>query len=203
MKKILLSIGLLAASLVNAQENWLSVEQSGFPSQATFRLSQVFQGKLYVAGDSPGHHLVLYSSPSGDAASFLQADALTSVLLSANENQFYSSAANSSYMFLGSQTYFDTTGGVTGTVPQVHRFDGSTYTKHGTINCATLPANNQLVSGYNPQIDALALFSPTGASDSIYAFINTGSGNNVSVWKAPANQTNPTWINVTNFSMGS
>jgi hypothetical protein len=204
MKKLLLSISLLTSTLISAQDNWTPIEQGGFPTGVSFRLSQVFKNRIYVAGDFAST-ISLYSSPSGDAGSYVLENGLTPFLAGPNKNGLYSSVADANYMFLGSQTNYDTTGGATGVIPQVYRYDGTTYKKHGTINFAALPANNQLVSkSLNPpQIDGLVLYSPTGANDSIYAFVNTGDVNNMSVWKASASQTNPTWVNSVNFSAGS
>ncbi len=202
MKKLLLSIGLLATSLINAQENWVNVENAGFSSQSSFMLNKTFQNKMYVGGDSSGH-IFLYSSSTGNMGTFVEETGLKAVLQSANENILSSTVANANYLFLGSQTYYDTTGGVVGTVPQAYRFDGLTYVKYGTMNFGALPPNNAFLSYYYTNISAMALYSPTGSNDSIYAFVSTGTSNNVSVWKAPANGTNPTWINSSNFSAGS
>ncbi|HXB39487.1 MAG TPA: T9SS type A sorting domain-containing protein [Bacteroidia bacterium] len=203
MKKLLLTVTLFAGVLThNAQENWVNIENMGFASQATFHISEVFQNKLYVGGDSTGH-IQLFSSPSGNVGSFTRQTGLQAVLQPTKEYSVTSVGSNSTYMFLGSGTSYDTTGGATGITPQVYRFDGTTYTKHGTINFNSLPANNHFISGYSPFVSALALFSPTGSNDTVYAFVTPGSTNNISVWKAPASQANPTWINSNNFSSGS
>lgn len=203
MKKFLLSIGLAASFITNAQHNWALVENGGFSQQATFWMSQVFQNKLYIAGDSMTH-IFLYSSATGDSGSFAQETGLTPLLQPFNESYFKSTTAGANYMFFGSETYYDTTGGATGVVPQVYRFDGSAYTVHGSIPYNTLPLGNELVSGNYPSILSLEQYSPTGSNDTLYAFISPNSmGNAVSVWKAPANQASPTWVNSTNFSYGS
>src|ERR1700739_4845073 len=146
MKKLLLSIGLLTSAFLNAQDNWINVVPYGFGNQETFRFTQTFQNKIYVAADANGS-ILLFSSSTGDTNSYAQQTGLTPVLQTGpNENSLMSSTANNSYMFLGSQTYYDTTGGVQGTTPQVYRFDGTNFTAHGTITYTALPINNQIVS---------------------------------------------------------
>jgi hypothetical protein len=201
MKKILLSIGLLATTLLSAQENWVNVESGGFISGATFRINQVFNNRIYVAGDTSSGS-VLYSSPSGNAGTFVQELGINPVFQKGN---LASSVSNSTYMFLASEVNYDTTGGVIGNTPQVYRYDGTTYTQHGTIDYSSLPPDNQMVSGNTVVIPVMALYSPTGSNDTIYAFEKThyGAIQRVSVFKAPANISNPTWINCTNFSYGS
>jgi len=54
----------------------------------------------------------------------------------------------------------------------------------------------------------MVLYSPTGSNDTIYSFFVPGPSkngtNSISVWKAPATSTTtPTWVNSTNFSLGS
>ncbi len=202
MKKILLSIALITAGFLNAQENWINIEQNGFTYGATFRFTETFQNKLYVAGDTT-NSIFLYSSLNGNAGSFVEETGIKPVLQGINEMNLISATSNSNYLFLGSQTYYDTTGGAIGVTPQVYRFDGTSYLKHGTINYSTLPVNNVMASGNNPSISKMAFYSPTGSNDSIYAFVSTGNLNNVSVWKAPAGSITPIWINSTNFSAGS
>ncbi|HWY38674.1 MAG TPA: carboxypeptidase-like regulatory domain-containing protein, partial [Bacteroidia bacterium] len=203
MKKLLLSLGLTAVFFANAQENWVFSEDNGFMKQAIFRFSQPFQNKLYVALDSSSH-IMLFSSATGNYGSYTRDTGITHVLLGLKETMLTSFAANANYMFLGSQTTYDTTGGVQGVIPQVYRFDGTTYTKHGTINVASLPPANQLHSlTYYNSISKLALYSPTGSNDTVYAFLSPDSPGNISVWKAPANQLNPTWVNSTNFPASS
>ncbi|MGZ3862039.1 MAG: T9SS type A sorting domain-containing protein [Bacteroidia bacterium] len=205
MKKLLLAVSLLTATFINAQENWTEVNNTGFNTGAAFKVNHVFQNRIYIAGDSTqGIYTtsLLFSSPTGDTGSFVEENGLKSVLTA---GWLVSAASNSSYLFFGSEVKYDTTGGVTGNTPQVYRFDGTTYTQHGTIDYSTLPPDNEMVSGNTPRIQAMALYSPTGSNDTIYAFENThyGATKNLSVFKAPANVTNPTWINSTNFPLAS
>jgi len=193
MKKLILSIGLLATSFINAQENWLNMEQKGFTHGATFRFTQPFLNKLYVAGDTSNSPL-LYSTLTGDTGSYVEESAFKSVLQSYNETQLSSSAANNSYMFLGTVAYFDSLSDHA--IPQVYRYDGTNYVKHGTINF-NLPNTS---TGYYNCVNRMALYSPTGSNDTIYAFSYLGQQNTISVWKAAAGATNPTWIKSSDFS---
>lgn len=205
MKKILLSLSLLTATFINAQENWTNIDGTGFSTGAAFKISQVFQNRIYIAGDSTQFSYttsLLFSSPTGDPGTFVKDTGFKSILTA---GWFVSSVSNASNLFFGSEVKYDTTGGVTGNTPQVYRFDGTTYSQHGTIDYSALPPDNEMVSGNTNRIQAMALYSPTGSNDTIYAFENThyGAIRNLSVFKAPANVTNPTWINSTNFPMPS
>jgi len=202
MKRSLLGLALTASLLANAQHNWAPIETMGFGREISFWMSQTFQGKLYVAGDSMGH-ISLHASATGLPGSFTEETGILPLLQPSNETNFCSSTANANNMFFASSTYFDTTGGFAGIRPQVYRFDGSSYTLHGTLNYGALPDTNKLVSGANPALKGIIQYSPTGSNDTIYAFLSPGWPHYASVWKAPANQTNPTWINSTNFAPGS
>ena len=173
----------------------MDVELNGFSHGATFRFTQPFQNKLFVAGDTSNMSTgpLLYSTVTGDTGSYVEETGFKSVVQSLQETQFSSSIADNNYMFLGTVAYFDTLADFA--VPQVYRYDGTNYVKHGTINF-NFPNSNQ---GYYSCIDRTALYSPTGSNDSIYAFAYLGAQNGISVWKAPAGVTNPTWVNSTNF----
>ncbi|MGZ3866029.1 MAG: T9SS type A sorting domain-containing protein [Bacteroidia bacterium] len=205
MKKILLSLSLFTATFINAQENWTSVDNTGFNTGAAFKINHVFQNRIYIAGDSTQFSYttsLLFSSPTGDPGTFVKDTGFKSVLTA---GWFVSAASNASNLFFGSEVKYDTTGGVTGHTPQVYRFDGTNYTQHGTIDYSALPPDNEMVSGNTNRIQAMALYSPTGSNDTIYAFENThyGAIRNLSVFKAPANVANPTWVNSVNFSNAS
>ncbi len=199
MKKLLLSIALFTVTFSQAQENWVNIINNGVTYQSQFHTSQIFQNRLYVTADTNGS-VLLYSSPTGDTGSYVELPAIKPLLQASNEKSLINTVADANYMFMASRTYFDTTGGVTGILPRVYRFDGSTYTVHGTFNFGSLPLNNAPVSGYQVELNHMALYSPTGSNDTVYAFLNPATGNNISVWKAAANQANPMWINSTNFS---
>ena len=217
MKKVLLALGILTGSLVNAQDNWINTIPHGFDSSyVEFDGIKAFNNKLYIVGDSNNYgsasKIFLYSTITGDTNA-VQETGLNTVLQGGAENQMASIIANSNYLFLGSSVNTYTTGAIT---PQVYRYDGANYVMYGTINSSTLTANNAIDTptyGYfnsNPAITNMALYSPTGSNDSIYAFLSPGSNsngaNNVSVWKAPATltgTTTPTWVMTTTFSVGS
>lgn len=202
MKRLFLALTLTTCLFATAQHNWAPIESNGFGRQITFWRSQLYQGKLYVAGDSMGY-ISLHASATGATGSFTEETGLLPILQPSNETYFSSSTANANYMFFGSEANYDTTGGFTGIKPQVYRYDGSSYTVHGTINYLSVPDTNKIMSGGYPRISNLIQYSPTGSNDTIYAFVNPGWPHYASVWKAPANQANPTWINSTNFSPGS
>jgi hypothetical protein len=194
MKKLLLSVALLATTLLSAQENWLPMETNGFSKKAAFRFTQPFQNKLFVGADTNmTTGLLLYSSLNGDPGSYTDETNFYTVRKSTNELMFSSSTADNVYMFLGTMARFDTL--MDSAVPQVYRYDGTSYVKHGGINF-NFPDST---SGSNNCINKLALYSPTGANDTIYAFTYQGFKNNISVWKAPAASASPTWVNTTNF----
>ena len=219
MKKTLLTVALITSYLVNAQDNW----QNSIPyslNQGTIQFTGIkaFNNKLYIAGDSivsgqTTNKIFLYSTATGDTNA-VQETGLNAVLQGSNETNIASMAANNNYLFLGTGiTSYQTIN----LAPQVYRYDSatSTYEKYGIINYNTLPAPNIIDStkGYaNPSISNLALYSPTGSNDTIYAFLTPGfsgtaqSNNFVSVWKAPATltgTTTPTWVNSTIFSDSS
>jgi len=161
MKRILLALTLTISLTSAAQHNWAAVESSGFGREITFWMSQTFQGKLYVAGDSMGH-ISLHSSSTGAQGSFTEETGILPLLQPSNESNFCSSTSNANNMFLASSTNFDTTGGFTGIKPQVYRYDGSSYTLHGTLNYAALPDTNKLVSGNYPSLQSIIQYSPDG-----------------------------------------
>lgn len=187
MKKIILSFLLAVSFLTHAQHNWKAVEQLGFTYSATFHTPQVFQGRYYLTADTAGTHPLLYSSATGDTASFTEETGIQAVLQGANEYKLPSAVADNSYMFLGSEAIYDTLSNAISA--QVYRFDGSAYTQHGNLNMNMQPIDQ----GYYTVISNLALYSPTGSNDTVYAFASKGSGY-VNVYKAPANVANPTWV---------
>jgi len=204
MKKILFSLTLLASTILNAQDNWDSLIVSGVGADsANLSIIQKFNGKMYVGGASnPGNTLKLYSSATGNINTYNAEAGFNSLATPIGGGASLSaSTANGTYMFLGSTTTIN----CNITIPQVYKYDGATYSVHGpsTADYSALPPANNLTTG--SQIDALAIFNPTGNSsnDSIYAFVNPGNGNNISVWKTKANSAGPAWINSTNFSVSS
>jgi hypothetical protein len=204
MKKVLLSLSLLISAVLNAQDNWDSLIVAGVGSDsANFSIIQKFNGKMYVGGGSnPGNALFLYSSSTGDLGSYNIEPGFNSVATPVGVGAGLSaSTANNSFMFLGSAANIN----CSITIPQVYKFDGATYSLHGpsATDYSTLPPNNAISPG--SQIDAIAIYNPTGnsANDSVYAFVNGGNGNNISVWKTKVNSASPVWVNSTNFSAGS
>lgn len=202
MKKLICIVFALISLCGYSQHNWIQNECCGFDNGSEFYMTQQFQGKFYVISDSSSH-ILLYSSPDPQTIPFVHEYGLSSVLQPVNESLFTGTCTGPTAMFFGSYTNYDTTGGVTGTYPQIYRYDGSTFAVHGTMNFATLPPDNQILSGSYPSICNLIQYSATGANDTLYAFVNSGSSNAVSVWKAPVNQLNPTWVNSSNFSLAS
>jgi hypothetical protein len=193
MKKILLFSFLTASLCAFSQHNWTNVEQYGFTYGAAFRMPQAFQGKLYVLADTSNMHPLLYASASGAPGSFSEETGIQAVLQGADEFELISSAANNAYMFMGSETVYDTNSN--GVTAQVYRFDGSAYTQHGNINMNMQPINQ---SSYTV-ISKLAFYSPTGSNDTIYAFGTKGYPDFMQVFKAPAGATNPAWTNTNTF----
>ncbi|MHB8258792.1 MAG: T9SS type A sorting domain-containing protein [Bacteroidia bacterium] len=202
--KVFVSIACLASSLVSAQDNWINILPS---SNNAGNAIQVFQNKLYIAGDSASTTAILYSSINGDTGSYKTETAFNTVLQGGTETNIGSMASNSNYLFLGSKigAYNKTN------VPLIYRFDGTSYVRYGTIPYISLPTNNAIDTtntGQSVSISNMALYSPTGSNDTVYAFLTPGLninaiGRNISVWKAPAASASPTWTNSTNFSVGS
>jgi hypothetical protein len=212
MKKILLALALLICSVVlKAQDNWKNIITNGFNfGTVEFNTIKVFNGSLYLAGDSSSMKIRLFSSLNGDTTSATDETALYNVLQGGKENKISSMTADNNFLFIGTGIYHDSSNIVA--TPQVYRKHQNNWVKHGTINYSTLPTDNVIdtISNPSPSISALALFSPTGSNDTIYAFLQPdysskiGKSNNVSVWKAPATGTaTPTWVNATNFGFNS
>lgn len=198
MKKILLLFALFTSNFIVSQDHWDTVITRGAGAKVYFNQLQVFGGKLYTGGSDSANSLKLYSSPSGTPGSFTPETGFNSVVQGSHEKMITSVTANNNYMFIG--TGVDTVKYNPAFFPGVYRFDGSTYTKHGTIPFDTTGLDS-LTLDQSANIQAMALFSPTGSNDSIYVF--AGSSNfapGLSVWKAPANVTNPTWVNAGRFS---
>jgi hypothetical protein len=212
MKKVLLGISLVWSLFLNAQDSWKQTIAKGFKNGTVeFCGIKAFNNKLYFPGDSAGVKITLFSSLNGDTVNVTEETNLYSVLQGGTETGLSSITANNNYLFLGSaaSNYIS----ASNKAPQVYRgaTDGS-YVKYGTIDYSTLSSENEIDtgSGPNPYISNLALFSPTGSNDSIYAFLNPGHskfGNSgISVWKASATlsgTTTPTWVNATSFSINS
>ncbi len=210
MKKIVLAAAILISYLVNAQENWINCIPYGFNSQITsFNQIQSFNNKLYLAGDSSNNHIFLYSTTTGDSTTTAATAevGLTALLQGGNETSISSMVANSNYMFLGSAISSYTT-----QVPQVYRYDKTNYVNYGNINFSSLSGGNQFGANNPASISNMALYSPTGSNDTIYAFLTPGMGDSsgfyhtVSIWKAPATLTgtnSPTWVNSYSFPYAS
>jgi|GEM_PF-1795977 hypothetical protein len=214
MKKILLALTLLITSIANAQDAWQNSIPRGLNhGTVEFKGIKAFNGKLYLPGDSAASKIRLFSSLNGDTTSATEETNLYSVIQGGTETSISSIIANSSNLFLGSSvTNYTSAANAT---PQVYRGDISgNYVKYGTINYKLLPdtALIDTTSSPSPNISAMALYSPTGSNDTIYAFLTPGASDNnkpytsnaISVWKAPAtlsNSVTPTWVNSANFSL--
>lgn len=213
MKKTLLTLTIITSSLLNAQDNWQNCINTGIDSGfVQFDGIKTFRNKLYFATDSSSQKIFLYSSTTGDSTNTVRETGLNAVLQGGNEYRISSMVANSNYLFMGSEignNYL-----ASSPIPQVYRYDTVNYVRYGVININLLHTNCALdTNAYAvPAITNMALYSPTGSNDSIYAFLspNTSNGNNgtnnLSVWKAPATLTGtntPTWILADTFSAAS
>ncbi|HXB42257.1 MAG TPA: carboxypeptidase regulatory-like domain-containing protein [Bacteroidia bacterium] len=200
MKKTLLIAAFFTANLLNAQDHWDTVlTKGGGINKTHFNLIKVFKNKLYIAGaDSLGVNLNAYSSSTGAHGTFIPEAGLPGVLQGLNENGLTAITANANFMFYGSGVKND---GINNKLPAVYRFDGTTYSSFGSIPYDVTGPNRVLVT-HAPLISALALYSPTGANDSIYAFVNPDSTTlSASVWKSPTGT--PNWVNAGRFSSAS
>ena len=200
MKKILLLLFFAVSSVLNAQDNWDTLITNGVgPNQTRFNLVKVFKNKIYVAGsDSLGLTINAYSSSTGNYGSFANEAGLSSALQGGNEGAITAATNDNNFLFYGSGVQYN---GVNNFLPQVYKFDGTTYSSFGTIpHDVTGP--NRMVPANKPFIGALALYSPTGSNDSIYAIVNPDSAYlGVTVWKSPVSS--PNWVNVTKFDSAS
>src|ERR1700757_2829355 len=210
MKKILFALTLVVSSLANAQDGWKNIIAKGFHSNTMeFSGIKAFNNRLYFPGDSSNAKIFMFSSLNGDTISAQEETGLYTALQGGKEQGISSIISNNNYLFLGSQV----NGYVKGDAitPQVYRYDKTQYIKYGEIDYSILPDTNMidttLGSFPSPFIANMALYSPTGSNDTVYAFLNPGGGKNgapgISVWKAPATLTGtatPTWVNSTNFS---
>jgi hypothetical protein len=214
MKKILLALALVNCFIgVKAQDGWRNIITNGFNfGTVEFTNIKAFNNRLYLSGDSAGIKIRLYSSLNGDTTSAIEETGLYGFLQGGKENQISSMTADNNYLFIGTRIYKKSS--AADATPQVYRKYQNAYLKYGTINYNALPINNIIDtnSNPNPSITAMALYSPTGSNDTIYAFMTPGAtqltpySNNVSVWKAPATLTGtitPTWVNATNFGINS
>ncbi len=211
MKKILFFIALLLSILVNAQDSWQQDISHGFNfGKVEFTDIKVFNHNLYFLGDSSKTKIALYSTLNGDTLSAIEETGLYTVLQGGKENGISSIVADNNYLFMGSAV--KNYSSAVNPTPQIYRYDKNQYVKYGTIDYSTLPNDNAVDTGSNPNINIcnMALYSPTGSNDSIYTFFNPGYGKygyaSISVWKAPAtlsNSVTPTWANSTNFSLAS
>lgn len=200
MKKFLLLTASLFSLALSAQEHWDSVVVDGFGSFFRIHNVHIFQNKLYAAGANT--NLGIYSSATGNVGSFVQENT-TGLFRDGQEKTVNSMVSNGNYLFIGTGVngYQSTSPDSTG--PQVYRFDGTNYMRFDSIHYSTLPVSNQPLVGSNPAISAMALYSPSGSNDSLYAFVDPGGSGYLSVWKAKAAAAAPVWINSTNFPMAS
>jgi hypothetical protein len=184
MKKIFLSICLFVSSIVLAQDNWDSVIVNGV-NGTEFNFIKSFNKKLYVGGN-----LSLFSSPDG--ITYTKETGLNTVLQGKNENNITTAAAANNYLFLGSGV--NTTAS---NLPQVYKYDATTatYSIHDTIHYPS-----SVYASNFPKMNTLALYSPTGANDSIYAFAYTGSYQVMSAWKTSATALHPKWVTAGAFN---
>ncbi|MFI5141319.1 MAG: carboxypeptidase-like regulatory domain-containing protein, partial [Bacteroidia bacterium] len=213
MKKILLAALFLIGLGLQAQDGWDTINKRGFGVHANFDFIKAFKGKLYVGGDSTPPSLGRLANPNliQNASNkyglriFSSANGTTF----AEDTGFYKIAhtgdyigsvtANNNYMFIS-------TGSKGSPVtPQVYRFDGLHYNIHDTIHYDTAAASINKLNIQGSAIGALALFSPMGTNDSIYAFVNpNANGTNAlmsSIYKSSIS--NPHWVNAAIFSAGS
>lgn len=213
MKKILLAALFLIGLGLQAQDGWDTINHRGFGVHANFDFIKAFKGKLYVGGDSTPPSLGRFANPntvqnatnthalrifsSANGTTFAEDTGFYNI---AHTGDFLCSvAANNNYMFVS-------TGSTGGTVtPQVYRFDGLHYSMHDTVHYDTAAASVNKLDVQGSVINALALFSPGGTNDSIYAFVNPSTiGNNAlyaSIYKSSV--TNPHWVNAARFTVGS
>ena len=216
MRKFLFFVLLGSVMLTQAQDNWINSIPNGLNAGTVeFSGIKAYKNKLYIIGDSNTmgmgpNKIFLYATATGDTNAVWQSG-FNQVLQGGTETSISSIIADTNYLFMGSSISSNLIVG--GPSPQVYRYDNVNYVKHGTINYKTLPKTNAIdTSGKNyvyPEISNMALFSPTGSNDTLYAFLSpnsidsAGLSTNVSVWKAPANSASPVWVNATNFSPGS
>jgi len=201
MKKILLIAAFSFATLLNAQDNWTNLVPDGLGATLKFNQLKTFQGKMYTGGYDAAAAIQLYSTSTGNAGSYSHEPGLNTVLQGSHEKMMSAVTADNTYMFMG--TGVDTVTYNPAFFPAVYRFDGSTYTKHGSIPFDTTGVDS-LILNTGAYINTLALYSPTGSNDSIYAFGSSSfPPTGLTVWKAPANITNPTWVNAGRFSISS
>ncbi|HTA61058.1 MAG TPA: hypothetical protein VK835_01325, partial [Bacteroidia bacterium] len=214
MKKLLLAALFLISLGLQAQDKWDTINHNGFSQHANFDFIKVFKGKLYVGGDSTPPSLGRLANPNG-VQNTINKDALR-IFSSVNGTTFTEDpgfynvvrtgdficgvAANNNLMFISTGA----NGNNVNVTPQVYRFDGTTYAIHDTIHYDTAAASvNKLAVAST--IGALALFSPMGINDSIYAFISPNQNGNhtfmSSIYKSSAS--NPHWVNAGRFSTGS
>ena len=211
MKKILLAALFLIGLSLQAQDGWDTINHRGLGLHADFDFIKVFKGKLYVGGDSTSpsmgrlaqpnvvqnttnvHALRIFSSANGTTF--------------AEDTGFYNLVRTGDFIcgvIADNNNMFISTGSNGGpTIPQVYRFDGTHYTIHDTIHYDATGAN-----ALDPQgsfIGAMALFSPGGTNDSIYAFVNPSvignTGLYASIYKSSIS--NPHWVNDARFSAAS
>ncbi|MEO8759342.1 MAG: T9SS type A sorting domain-containing protein [Bacteroidia bacterium] len=188
MKKLLLSISLLASTMFFAQDNWQTKINYGLTHQTSFNLIQNFHDTLFLAGGNSDQSFSMYKFSSGGNS---VEDSSLRLNLTSNTNQLSSIAANSNYLFLGTGC----TSGASVNYTQVYKRDvAGNYAAFDSIRSYNLPAINQGNSGSGTEISALEFYSPTGSNDSIYAFYSPTpyyGSSFVSVWKSSLS--NPHW----------
>jgi len=213
MKKILLAALFLMGLGLQAQDGWDTINHNGFRKNANFDFIKAFKGKLYVGGDSTPPSLGRLANPnlvqnatnmnglrifsSANGTTFAEDTGFYKI---ANTGNYLCGvAANNNYMFIGAGTNGNMVG------PQVYRFDGTVYAIQDTIHYDTAAASVNKLDPQGASFGALALFSPGGTNDSVYAFINPSIlGNNTlfaSIYKSSIS--NPHWVNDARFSVGS
>ena len=210
MKKLLLAFLFLTGLGLQAQDGWDTINHNGFRKNANFDFIKLFKGKLYVGGDSTAPSMGRFANPNGvqNATNIYGLRIFSSAngTTFAEDTGFYniahtgdllgSVAANNNYMFISSASKGSPV------TPQVYRFNGTTYAIHDTIHYDTAAASINKLDPQGSALSALALFSPGGTNDSIYAFVNPSTlGNNTfyaSIYKSSV--TNPHWVNAVRFS---
>jgi hypothetical protein len=213
MKKLLLAALFLIGLGLQAQDGWDTINHNGFRLHANFDFIKVFKNKLYVGGDSTPPSMGRMANPalvqnatnkcalrifsSANGTNFTQDSSFYKIVKTGDF--ICGVTTNSNYMFISTGS-----GGNNGATPQVYRFDGTTYAIHDTIHYDTAAASiNKLATAST--MGALALFSPGGTNDSIYAFINPNQNGNStyrsSIYKSSIS--NPHWIADAKFSAGS
>lgn len=189
MKKLLYVFFVLIGFSLHAQIAYMdSITVDGFGGEMIFKKIKAYNGKLFVLSDTIDNSLSyprLHSSAnpvSGDNNSFQPEPGINAVLQGGSESGLACMDTINGLLFFGSNTM----GGPE--TPQVYRYDGSTYSMHGTINYTTYQPSDYYC------ISALQGFTVNGPTDTMYAFVQNING--TEIFKAAATNSSPTWNSV-------